>query len=279
MKLHALFQSLPLSLSLSSYAILFIASRLPPFTRSFGKTVRETMAAIRLCSLFIPTALCFFRTRSSSLELSEKRVARSRRKDLAIHRLDSSPVTEISFNPRYTSRCFPVTNIRGGIDSICTFVARAGSRNGVRERTVLNVRREGQESGDARSSDGIKSKGRVSSLHRFCSKLSFPKDSLVPRTEFVELEFYLVQISFYSNLSLFSRGIRRIRILFCSHSILLESFAFFERYEEFEFYFVHIRFYSNLSLPSRRYEEFESILFRFKYTQNFHFLRIEKFKF
>lgn len=81
-KLHALFQSLPLSLS--SYAILFIASRLPPFTRSFGKTVRETMAAIRLCSLFIPTALCFFRTRSSSLELSEKRVARSRRKDLAI---------------------------------------------------------------------------------------------------------------------------------------------------------------------------------------------------
>ena len=212
------------------------------------------MAAIRLCSLFIPTALCFFRTRSSSLELSEKRVARSRRKDLAIHRLDSSPVTEISFNPRYTSRCFPVTNIREGIDSICTSVARAGSRNGVRERTVLNVRREGQ--GDARSSDGIKSKGRVSSLPRFCSKLSFPKDSLVPRTEFVELEFYLIQIPFYSNLSLSSRG-----------------------YEEFEFYFVHIRFYSNLSLPSRRYEEFESILFRFKYTQNFHFLRIEKFKF
>lgn len=213
------------------------------------------MAAIRLCSLFIPTALCFFRTRSSSLELSEKRVARSRRKDLAIHRLDSSPVTEISFNPRYTSRCFPVTNIRGGIDSICTFVARAGSRNGVRERTVLNVRREGQESGDARSSDGIKSKGRVSSLHRFCSKLSFPKDSLVPRTEFVELEFYLIQIPFYSNLSLSSRG-----------------------YEEFEFYFVHTRFYSNLSLSSRGYEEF-SISFRFKSTENFYFFRIEKFKF
>lgn len=32
-----------------------------------------------------------------------------------------------------------MTNIRGGIDSICTSVARAGSRNGVRERTVLNV--------------------------------------------------------------------------------------------------------------------------------------------
>lgn len=56
------------------------------------------------------------------------------------HRLDSSPVTEISFNP-HSTRYFPVTNIRGGIDSICTSVARAGSRNGVRERTVLNVRR------------------------------------------------------------------------------------------------------------------------------------------
>lgn len=42
-----------------------------------------------------------------------------------------------------------MTNIRGGIDSICTSVARAGSRNGVRERTVLNVRREREGRGDA----------------------------------------------------------------------------------------------------------------------------------
>lgn len=47
---------------------------------------------------------------------------------------------------------FPVTNIRGGIDSICTSVARAGSRNGVRERTVLNV---GLGGGRGKRGDGI----------------------------------------------------------------------------------------------------------------------------
>lgn len=111
----------------------------------------------------------------------------------------------------------------------------------------------------------------------------FPKLVQFPKVEFVEflsrsdssvLESFA---SFESRNSNF-RNPRTILILSRPDSTQIYRFLRGE-YEEFEFHFVHIRFYWNLSLFSRRFEEFESILFRFKSTRIYRFFRIEKFEF
>lgn len=199
--------------TLCSSSLLFSLSSLPP--------TRDPLYRVGLPSIAFYSLLRKNRTRgngsdTSSLPFHPRRLLflspsnsfllflDSREKGSSIEeersrdRLDSSPVTEISFNP-HSTRYFPVTNIREGIDSICTSVARAGSRNGVRERTVLNVGR-GKASRRERhwSSDRIKLKERVSSLHRFYSKLSFPKVSPVPKGRirgiFVSLGFECTRI-------------------------------------------------------------------------------------
>lgn len=133
MKLHALFQSPFFSLSLLSplREILFIASvsRLSPFTRSPLLSVRKNRTrgnGSDTSSLpFHPRRPLFLSPSNSFLLfLDSREKGSSIEEERSRDRLDSSPVTEISFNP-HSTRYFPVTNIREGIDSICTSVARA----------------------------------------------------------------------------------------------------------------------------------------------------------